>query len=144
LQQVQEVLDHDPFDLNALALKGNLLDLRAAIAAELGLGDEAEDEWRRARRCYETMLKVDANSVRAMIDLGDHCARKTAHKDAIGWFDRAIDLLDAGHYFSSVEEDLAEALAGKRDSLLLLGRDQEAVQVNADGRRRCPDSDAFG
>ena len=143
LELTQEVLDAEPYDLNALALKGNILDYQAEVAAELGLTELAVEASDEARYCYETMLEIDAENVRALIDLGDHQARRSRHEDAIGWFDRALAQLDAGRYFSSLDEDLAEALARKRDSLIALNRIEEAVAVNADGRRRCPGSDAF-
>lgn len=143
LELAQEVLDAEPYDLNALALKGNILDYQAEVAAELGLADLAVEAAEEARHCYETMLQVDRENVRALIDIGDHLSRRSRHEDALGWYDRALAQLDAGRYFSSHDEDLAEALTRKRDSLIALGRNQEAVQVNADGRRRCPDSDSF-
>jgi len=143
LELAQEVLDAEPYDLNALALKGNILDYQAEVAAELGLADLAVEAADEARWCYETMLEIDADNVRALIDMGDHQARRARHEDALRWFDRAIAQLDAGRYFAALEEDLAEALARKRDSLLALGRSAEAAAVNADGRRRCPGSDAF-
>jgi tetratricopeptide (TPR) repeat protein len=143
LLQTQQVLDAEPYDLNALALKGNILDYQSEVAAELGLADVAVEASDEAHRCYSMMLDIDAENVRALIDIGDHLARRGRHDDALGWFDRALVQLDAGRYFSSAEDDLAEALTRKRDSLIALGRTQEAVAVNADGRERCPGSDAF-
>ena len=49
LELTQDVLDAEPYDLNALALKGNILDYQSEVAAELGLADlaaEASDEAR--------------------------------------------------------------------------------------------------
>jgi tetratricopeptide (TPR) repeat protein len=143
LELTQAVLDAEPYDLNALALKGNILDYQYEVAAELGLSDLAAEASEEARHCYETMLQIDGENVRALIDMGDHCAVRSRHEDALGWFDRALSELDAGRYFSSLDEDLAEALARKRDSLIALNRVEEAVAVNADGRRRCPGSDSF-
>jgi len=143
LEQAQDVLDAEPYDLNALALKGNILDYQSEVATELGLADLAAEASEEARHCYELMLEIDAENVRALIDSGDHLARRGQHKQALGWFDRALKQLDAGRYFSSLDEDLAEALTCKRDSLIALGLDSKAVEVNADGRNRCPDSDSF-
>ena len=143
LEQAQDVLDAEPYDLNALALKGNILDYQSEVATELGLADLAAEASEEALHCYQTMLEIDSENVRALIDLGDRQARRGRHEDALGWFDRAIAELDAGRYFSVLEEDLAEALTRKRDSLIALGRTTEAVEVNAEGRNRCPGSDSF-
>ena len=114
---VDRLLSERDNDIDALRLKGNILDLKAL---DISLPTDLETNkgfFSEAKKCYEKILEIDQNNALAMIDLGDYWAREDNYSVALKWYDNAIHVLENGIYHSSLEEEMEEAVC-KRSELI--------------------------
>jgi tetratricopeptide (TPR) repeat protein len=111
LTTLNQFLEENPDEIDALRLKGNILELRALDGAQyhakklLRLPDYVQ-----AQECYEKILDIDARNTLALIDLGDHYKNLGAYDKAISFLARAASLLDAGEFRLGVKEEAQEIL----------------------------------
>lgn len=94
LEILDQLLSADPHDVEALRLKGNILEM---------LGAPMEARW-----CYEAIGEVKPDDVRTLIDIGDTFNFSEDSDDidtALAFYDRAIDWLNKGHFSESLEEE---------------------------------------
>ena len=97
LERLDAMLSEKPDELEAIRLKGNVLELRAFDGAQyhakklLLLPDFVG-----ARKCYERILELDPRNTLALADLGDHYKNLGAHKKAVSYLVQAAKLLEAG------------------------------------------------
>ena len=80
LEIVNRLLLDDPLDVEALSLKGTIL--------------EVLDTYTDARRCYEKILDINPMNARALIDVGDTYELTDDLETALSFYDRAIDILN--------------------------------------------------
>lgn len=100
LLMVDRLLQSAADDVDALRLRGNVLELQALDRHEYSNKKLlSRAEYVEARRCYERILALDPGNPMALMDLGDHYKNLSA-------FDRALE------YYAH----LAAALANKHDS----------------------------
>lgn len=127
-----------PNYIGAIVYKGNLLDLWGLS----GTVDEKESEklYETARACYEQALEMDPDCIHAYIDLGDYWERKGEYQKALESFDTAIDMLQEGKGWASLEDEIDDAFSRKASILRKLGREDEAAFCLAAGRRFNPES----
>lgn len=110
LQLLENVLEALPGNIDALRLKGNLMELR--ILAEMGSAplDKIRGELSTIRGCYHAILSVKPNDSKTMKDLADHeknfgdqATAMTLYKGLIGY------LKNAAANGEQVNEELEEA-----------------------------------
>ena len=108
---LNQFLEENPTETEALRLKGNILELGALDGAQyhskklLRLPDYVH-----AQECYEKILDIDAHNTLALIDLGDHYKNLGAYDKAVSYLARAASLLDAGEFRLGVKEEAQEIL----------------------------------
>jgi tetratricopeptide (TPR) repeat protein len=144
LSIIENFLYDHPNDLDALRLKGNILELKAYDMEELG-DSFSQEQFNKlielSRECYETLLSKDPNFVVAYIDLGDYWNHKGNHDLALKNYDRAIALLKEGIYYSSREEEFEEVYWAKSELLREIGAINESRQCRLEGLKLCPNSE---
>ncbi len=128
LRKIAVVLNDNPNDIDALILKGNILDL--------------DEEYEKSLKCYEKVVAIDKNNVRALIDMGDWYSKQGNVEEALTFYDRALTLLKQNIYYLSKEEELNEAYIGKILLLREQGRIDEAREIVADAIVNCPGFEA--
>lgn len=124
LKEVATVLKDNPLDIDALILRGNILDLSERFEA--------------SRSCYDAVLRQDGNNTRALIDMGDWFSRQGRVKKALSSYDRALTLLKNGVFYLSRSEELEEAYLDKILLLREAGRLDEAQQTVNQALASCP------
>lgn len=111
LIDLNRFLEENPTEVEALRLKGNILELRALDGAQyhskklLRLPD-----YMHAQECYEKILDIDERNTLALIDLGDHYKNLGANDKAISYLARATSLLNVGEFRLGVREEAQEIL----------------------------------
>ncbi len=110
LVNVSKVLKHNPNDLEALRLRGNILELKVLDYGQFRPQKLMRSkEYLEARSCYEQILKVDPNNTLALIDMGDHFFNVDAYDRAEAYYVNALSLLRNGEFRLSWEDELREA-----------------------------------
>lgn len=110
IRRISRFLRGAPHDLEAIRLKGNMLELKALDRAQYHCKKLLRsEEYLEARRCYERILKVDEGNTLALIDLGDHFANLGAHDKAGSYYEAALTLLRQGESRTSWRDEVAEA-----------------------------------
>lgn len=134
LSSIDEILRDYPGNLDALRLKGNVLEQKALDENELSPRKLAISEgYRAALECYEQVLKADPRNTVALIDLGDHYKNVDAFDQSFTFYGRAMDLLEAGEERIGAESEIRELL-GTCDDLLRYPSARERAQRLA---KRC-------
>ena len=105
---IDQVLSSDPEDVDALLLKGNLLDLEATDSWVEMSPEGKLRNLEAARRCYVRVLEVDEENVNALRDLGDYWGDRQQIDRAIHYYDRASAILQAREPSADRDESLAE------------------------------------
>ena len=113
LEIVNRLLLDDPLDVEALSLKGTIL--------------EVLDTYTDARRCYEKILDINPMNARALIDVGDTYELTDDLETALSFYDRAIDILNDLLPTDSGNEDLEQAVCNKARILRDIGRAADAA-----------------
>jgi tetratricopeptide (TPR) repeat protein len=118
LDSIEVILGAYPENLDALRLKGNVLEQRALDENELSSrGLAISSDFLDALACYEKILRIDPKNTIGLIDLGDHYKYTDAFDQAFECYGNAIDLLEAGEARIGVESELRELLSTCADLL---------------------------
>jgi hypothetical protein len=118
LKAVDEVLRRNPDDLEALQLKGNLLEKDALEQNEFSSKRLSRSQgYLLARRCYESILEKDASNTSALLDIGDHYLHLDALDLAQTYYSRLLKLLKAGEFRTNWREEISDLR--ERTSVLL-------------------------
>ncbi len=112
IRKLEAILRENPNDLDALMLKGNVLDM-----------DGNHEE---ALRFYQQALSLDPDNVSALIDFGDCVAWLGRYQEAIGYFDRALELLRQGKFYLDSREECKSAFLSKLEALRDSGQVEKA------------------
>ncbi|AXQ28805.1 hypothetical protein D0B54_08965 [Solimonas sp. K1W22B-7] len=138
LDALDDLLAADEANIEALRLKGNLLESVALERAELTAGSLLRQKgmW-EARRCYERILELDPDNTVALVDLGDHFSNLDAYQKAESLYRQAIDLLQRGVFRLSREHEINEVFDSMfqlytetgRDNLAELARSEQASML---------------
>ncbi len=108
-------------DLDALCLKGNILDLKG-LDCSLELNKtEIEKCFTKALKCYNTILTIDSKNTNAMIDIGDYWERKCNHQEALKWYSLSINIMQKINN-DSLSEELNETSAKRQKILEILSQ----------------------
>ena len=124
LQMITTILEANPNDIDALTLRGNILDL-----------DEQYDE---SLKCYKKALAIDERCVRAIIDMGDWYRNNGEVEKALNFYDQALSLLNKNIYYLSKDEELNDTYTDKVILLREQGRIDEAREVVSEALINCP------
>jgi len=125
-------MDREEILREALRLKGNILEM---------LGVPIEARW-----CYEAIWEIKPDDVRTLIDIGDTYNFSEDSDDfdtALTFYNRAIDVLNKGHFSESLEEELEDAYFCKVTGLRDAGREEQARACLEAARQRFPTSERF-
>jgi tetratricopeptide (TPR) repeat protein len=120
---LDDLLRKNPSDVASLRLKGNLLELKAMELLEVSRKKfTTSDEYLAARECYEKILVIDPEYVKAYIDLGDHYRNLDANDRALEYYREAVRVLQRKPKDEDWKEDVEEvfkavALLTKHDRL---------------------------
>lgn len=131
LAEVDGILKRDHRNIDALLLKGNLLEIYFSSFREM------HDE---ARQCQEAVLAVSPNNVSAITDLGDWYAVDGQYRRALKFYDSALRHLRKGTIDRSSKPKLEAVYIGKAGALRDWNRMAAARQVAREGLRYCPTS----
>jgi tetratricopeptide (TPR) repeat protein len=126
IEVLDEYLAANPRNaVDVLIIKGNILDMQERF-------DEAREVCERALRLHPT-------NVPALIDLGDHYSNIEGNfRKALSCYDRALDLLESGHYYFNKEDEYVTACREKAGALVQLNRPREAMKCLIKGLLRYP------
>jgi tetratricopeptide (TPR) repeat protein len=126
---LDEWLNSNKDDVDALRLKGNILDLKALDLMQDGIEDISLFEL--ARNCYEKILIIKPNSPLAYVDLAEYWLRNGCAKEALTLCNKSIELLENGYSSVCMNDEIEEAYNCKIDILNKLARTKEALSVAA-------------
>lgn len=142
LKIVNYLLKLKSSDIDALRLKGNILDLQTLdLMRDQSVISTDAQNFDHARICYEKILKLDPGNIVALIDMGDYWERRENYEIALEYYNKAIERLRNGHFYNSFEDECEEAFWSKAELLKNIGRVEEASFCVADGLQLCPDSE---
>jgi tetratricopeptide (TPR) repeat protein len=111
LERLDAMLIEKPDAVEALRLKGNILELRALDGAQYHAKKLlALPDFVCARKCYERILELDPHNTLALADLGDHYKNLGAYDKAVSYLVRAAKLLEAGESRLSLREEAEEMI----------------------------------
>ncbi len=145
LEIVDALLHEDPDDVDALRLKGNILDLKSLDQKTENPASSSYEKYQeKARCCYAAILKISPNNTVAHIDLGDYWSRKEEYGKAVLYYNKAIELLNKGHFFCDREEELKEALISKAELLKEVGDSEGYDKCLQDLKKWLPNIDLSG
>lgn len=120
------MLLREPRDIEALRLKGNLLDLQTADQELPQSSENRRLQVERARQCYVRVLEIEPHDGQAMKDLGDSWLEEHP-ETAAEYYARAVAELDTSVASAATRDDLIEAMEGHIDALERLGRTEEGT-----------------
>lgn len=143
LSLVEAMLSVASDDLDALRLKGNILDLEISDENQFLTNEEKSGKLEAAKKCYERVLALSPHNVLALIDLADYWKHQGEFDQSLSYYDRAIDLLKHNHAYLALRDELEEAFEGKFDLLYQFNREAEAAECREEARRLIPDSALF-
>lgn len=127
LKALEGMLAADADDLDALRLKGNILEFMALEQANRDQDTPLKHPgmW-EARRCYERILELDPDNTLALVDMGDHFKNLYAYEQAEDYYGRAIGLLERGVSRWSLRDEINEAFDSLVDLYEETGRVSQA------------------
>lgn len=131
LIKIEKVLKSDPKNIDALLMKGNIIDLYFSSLMEIH---------EVARSCYEEVLVFTPSNVCALIDMGDWYSIEGKYNKAIRYYDKAISFLKQGKFYRSLKKEFEEAYIGKTSALKYSKKHREAQQCAVEGLQHCPNS----
>lgn len=109
LAALDMILRTAPKNIQALRLRGNVLELRALDRAQYSAAKLLRSrDYVRARSCYEQILEQDPSNTLALIDLGDHFRNLGAADKAGTYYEAAIDQLSKGRFSWSRKDEIEE------------------------------------
>lgn len=134
LNSIEEILEEYPGNLDALRLKGNVLEQKALDENEASPRSLAlSEDYLAALACYEKVLETDPRNTVALIDVGDHYKNLNAFDQAFTCYRSAMDLLEAGEERIGAESEVREVLSTCDDLLRYPSARERAQQL----ARRC-------
>lgn len=128
-------------DIDALKLKGNILDLSALGLIKDNMLREGRQQFEEARTYYEQILKLDTNNIPALVDMGDYWRRSEKPEMALAYYGKAINLLKQGFYYISRNDEIEEAFYAKSELLRAIGKNAEAEECRIEGLQLCPSAE---
>ena len=146
LSLVDSFLNTNPKDVDALLLKGNILELMAyhlevsASTEQFEVNDFKES----SRKCYEELLKIAPENPVVYKDLGDYWEDKNDKKKALEFYDQSIALLKAGKFYSCAKEEIEAAYWAKYELLKDTGNTEKAIECLEEGKKLYPESKLLG
>jgi len=126
LRIIDELLTSEPDDIDALLLKGHVLETRGRLDL--------------ARELYERVLELEPGNVHALVDLADCDQDEGYVQRALERLEEAQARVEAGFYRTDRDGDLNEILLGKYRCFIELGRREEALAAEAYAAKVLPDS----
>jgi tetratricopeptide (TPR) repeat protein len=130
LKQLDDLVRQEPLNVEALRLKGNILEWGAY---ERALHSPAKllrsRGFLEARKCYEQILSLDPENTLAHIDLADHFRNLGANQKALEFYERAMKLLATGVYRWSRKDEAEEAFSRASDLYQEIGCEAESQRV---------------
>jgi len=136
LTELETILAADPGDVEALRLKGNILEMRALNRAQYTADKLLRSrDYVAARACYESILAIDKDNTLALIDMGDHFRNLGALEQALGYYEQAIDRLSKGRCSWSRREEMVEAFGQAIELYRQLGKESDVVRLMTQRRR---------
>ena len=130
LAALEKVVGRQPEDVEALRLKGNILELKVLDRAQYRSENLLRSrDWLAARKCYESILSVDPENTLALIDLGDHYRNMGASTKALEYYEVAIALLEKGQFRWSKKGEVDEVCSHAAELYADLGRDEDAARI---------------
>lgn len=127
------LLQKMPHHVDALRLKGNIIELEAFADELNGKGDFAHSpEVVKARVCYEQALALQPAHIGILTDLGTHWKNLGDHEQAMDFFEKVIAQLSDTTSLATDHDSFEEALEGKIDILQQQGNEagvQELQQL---------------
>jgi tetratricopeptide (TPR) repeat protein len=130
LHLLDGLLLKDPRDVDALRLKGNVIELQI-MEREAGQSTKYvySRQFKEARACYDRILLLQPLHLGALVDLGTHWKNLGDPSKALAYFDKVLDLCEGSS--ATDREPLAEALQGKIEILREQGRMDQALSLEA-------------
>jgi len=130
LDAIEAILRKHPGDLDALRLKGNILEQKALDEHERSPRSLALSlDYLTAFACYEQVLGVDPRHTVALIDLGDHYRYVDAFDQAFTFYRSAMELLEAGEERIGAASEIRELLSTCDDLLRYPSARERAQQL---------------
>jgi tetratricopeptide (TPR) repeat protein len=121
LEIISKLLESDRKDIDALRLKGNILDLMGSDPIQdVTETSGAMDNFEKARECYEEILRIDPQNTLALIDMGDYWEQMGDYEIALKFYDKAIELLKKGHFYISYEDEMEEAFSSRSELIKII------------------------
>lgn len=130
LARIETVLAKNPHEVEALRLKGNVIELRV-FERELNSGEAfvRSPEVLKARACYEQALLLQPEHIGVLADLGTHWKNLGNNNKALEFFDKVIALLPVAPNVEFDSDPIVEALEGKIEILEEQGDTEGAQRV---------------
>ena len=125
-------------DIDALRLKGNILELRSFAIKQKNCTNDILDD---PKIYYYKILQLDSDNTLALIDLGDYWQVKGKLELVLKFYNKAIDLLKKGHFYLSHKDEIEEAYWGKSEVLMKMNEKDESLKCKVEGLRWYPDSE---
>ena len=126
----------DPDDVQALRLKGNILEMRALDRAQHTTDKLLRSrDYVAARACYESILAIDKDNTLALIDMGDHFRNLGALEQALSYYEQAIDRLSKGRFSWSRREEVIEAFGQGIELYQQLGKESDVARLTVQRKR---------
>ncbi|MEP7242863.1 MAG: tetratricopeptide repeat protein [Gammaproteobacteria bacterium] len=130
LAELEEIIGGRPVHVEALRLKGNILELKALNRAQHHAQKLLRSrDYVNARKCYEEILALEPDNTLALIDLGDHFRNLGASTKALDYYERAISLLSKGRFSWSRKEEIEEAFEHAAGLYTELGREADGARI---------------
>jgi tetratricopeptide (TPR) repeat protein len=131
LAELDGILKLDRRNIDALLLKGNLLEIYFSSFREM------HDE---ARKCQEAALGFAPNNASTLTDIGDWYAVDGQYRRALKFYDAALRQLRKGTIDRSSKTKLEAVYIGKVGALRDWNRMSAARRVAREGLQYCPTS----
>lgn len=130
LTALEVIIGARPDHIEALRLKGNVLELKALDRAQHRAQKLLRSrDYVTARKCYEEILALAPDNTLALIDLGDHFRNLGAATKALDYYERAIALLSKGRFSWSRKEEIEEVFEHAAELYAELGRDSDRARI---------------
>lgn len=120
LNLVELLLRNNPHDTEALCFKGNVLEMWFQFDqchSPSGTTHKSDRRIFDAKYCYETALKKDPNSTRALRDLADNLKELGEKEKALENYNRLISILTKLSSNATIQEELDEAISERAELL---------------------------
>ena len=133
---IEQFLAKYPNYSRALRLRGILIDSTISIDEKNGI--QVLDDKRNILilNDFTAAFAADNEFTLVLIDIGDYWFERNCFAKAIEFYDKAIHLLDQGHFSDSYDEELELAYKGKIMSLVELGDLNTAEMCRNEAKQR--------